>query len=62
MSDAAVAITSTAKPGIMCAAVTKTQVGVYSEALSQLGCDMENIIDEESDPGLGNGGLRRLAS
>ena len=34
----------------------------YSEALSQLGYDMENIIDEESDPGLGNGGLGRLAS
>lgn len=31
-------------------------------ALSQLGYDMEKIIDEEKDPGLGNGGLGRLAS
>ena len=34
----------------------------YAEALSQLGYDMENIVREEGDPGLGNGGLGRLAS
>lgn len=40
-------------------------LGLYepvSQALNELGLDLENLIDEENDPGLGNGGLGRLAS
>jgi starch phosphorylase len=36
--------------------------GAYAEALRQLGYDMEDIIAEEKEPALGNGGLGRLAS
>lgn len=36
--------------------------GEYGEALSQLGYSMEEIIAEEKEPALGNGGLGRLAS
>jgi starch phosphorylase len=35
---------------------------VAREALSSLGLDLERIMDEEADPGLGNGGLGRLAA
>ncbi len=34
----------------------------YSLALEELGCDIKDIIDEEAEPGLGNGGLGRLAA
>ena len=40
-------------------------MGVYDEtkqALDEMGLDLEELIDEESDPGLGNGGLGRLAA
>lgn len=34
----------------------------FSEALKGLGFEMENLATEERDPGLGNGGLGRLAA
>ncbi|KGQ70525.1 glycogen phosphorylase [Chelonobacter oris] len=40
-------------------------VGIYDivhEALEQLGLDLEDVIEKEVDPGLGNGGLGRLAA
>lgn len=40
-------------------------LGIYSDvraALDQMGLDLEELIDEENDPGLGNGGLGRLAA
>ncbi len=40
-------------------------LGIYDEvktALDQMGFDLEDLIDEENDPGLGNGGLGRLAA
>ena len=36
--------------------------GAYAEALSQLGYDLEDIMQQEKEPALGNGGLGRLAS
>ena len=35
---------------------------VAAEALADMGLDLDRIIDEEPDPGLGNGGLGRLAA
>lgn len=35
---------------------------ITREALRELGYDLEAILDEEEEPGLGNGGLGRLAS
>jgi len=40
-------------------------LGVYDEvnnALEEMGLSLEELIDEENDPGLGNGGLGRLAA
>lgn len=40
-------------------------LGVYKEAaqaLSELGIDIQEVLAEERDPGLGNGGLGRLAA
>lgn len=34
----------------------------YNESISNLGFKMEDILDEERDAGLGNGGLGRLAA
>ncbi len=38
------------------------QESQYKEALEDLGYSIEEIYDEENDPGLGNGGLGRLAA
>jgi starch phosphorylase len=32
------------------------------QALSELGCNLDDLIEQEEEPGLGNGGLGRLAS
>ncbi|HHL4069272.1 TPA: glycogen phosphorylase [Klebsiella pneumoniae] len=40
-------------------------LGIYddvSSALAEMGLDLEELIAEENDPGLGNGGLGRLAA
>ena len=40
-------------------------LGIYDDvktALEEMGLDPEELIDEENDPGLGNGGLGRLAA
>lgn len=40
-------------------------LGIYEEvrsALEAMGLELEELIDEENDPGLGNGGLGRLAA
>ncbi|ABQ28004.1 glycogen/starch/alpha-glucan phosphorylase [Geotalea uraniireducens] len=40
-------------------------LGIYDEtrqAMEQLGYNLEELIDQETEPGLGNGGLGRLAS
>ena len=40
-------------------------LGIYEqvrEALNRLGLDLEDLMEQEEDPGLGNGGLGRLAA
>ncbi|MFN5516473.1 MAG: glycogen/starch/alpha-glucan family phosphorylase, partial [Cyanobacteriota bacterium] len=40
-------------------------LGIYedvAEAMAELGLDLDEIIEQEPDPGLGNGGLGRLAA
>lgn len=36
--------------------------GVVKKALMKLGMNLESVYDQEKDPGLGNGGLGRLAA
>lgn len=36
--------------------------GEYGKALKQLGYEMEQVVDQERDAALGNGGLGRLAA
>jgi glycogen phosphorylase len=36
--------------------------GNYAEAMTRIGFDLEQLVDRESDAGLGNGGLGRLAA
>ena len=36
--------------------------GVAADVMTELGLDLERIVDQEPDPGLGNGGLGRLAA
>ncbi|MCQ2609701.1 MAG: glycogen/starch/alpha-glucan phosphorylase, partial [Lachnospiraceae bacterium] len=35
---------------------------IVKEGLSDIGCDLDRLLDMEKDPGLGNGGLGRLAA
>ncbi len=42
--------------------INLNQYKVVQEALSDLGLDLDSIEDAEHDPGLGNGGLGRLAA
>ena len=39
-----------------------TSTKEYTEALSELGIDIQDVLKEEPEPGLGNGGLGRLAA
>ena len=36
--------------------------GVAADVMTELGLDLDRIVDQEPDPGLGNGGLGRLAA
>ena len=45
-----------------CNMLNLVSTDVYREALSELGIDIDSILKEEPEPGLGNGGLGRLAA
>ena len=47
---------------MLCNALNLCSSEVYAEALRELGVDWRRIIREEPEPGLGNGGLGRLAA
>ena len=45
-----------------CNMLNLVSTDVYREALSELGISMDDVLKEEPEPGLGNGGLGRLAA
>ena len=45
-----------------CNMLNLVSTDAYREALSELGIDLKDILKEEPEPGLGNGGLGRLAA
>ena len=45
-----------------CNMLNLVSTDVYREALSELGINMDDVLKEEPEPGLGNGGLGRLAA
>ncbi len=45
-----------------CNMLNLVSTDVYRQALSELGIDIDSILKEEPEPGLGNGGLGRLAA
>ena len=45
-----------------CNMLNLVSTDVYREALSELGINMDDVLREEPEPGLGNGGLGRLAA
>ena len=47
---------------LYCNMLNLVSTDVYKQALTELGIDIETILKEENDPGLGNGGLGRLAA
>ena len=47
---------------LYCNMLNLVSTDVYKQALAELGINVEEILKEEADPGLGNGGLGRLAA
>jgi starch phosphorylase len=47
---------------LYCNMLNLCSTGVYREALADLGVALDDILREEPEPGLGNGGLGRLAA
>lgn len=45
-----------------CNMLNLVSTDVYRQALSELGIDIDTVLKEEPEPGLGNGGLGRLAA
>ncbi len=47
---------------LYCNMLNLVSTDVYKQALSELGFDISDLLKEEPEPGLGNGGLGRLAA
>ncbi len=47
---------------LYCNMLNLVSTQVYKDALSELGIPLESVLKEEPEPGLGNGGLGRLAA
>ena len=47
---------------LMCNALNLCSTDAYMDAMKELGIDWRKIVKEEPEPGLGNGGLGRLAA
>ena len=47
---------------LYCNMLNLVSTDVYKEALKELGVNIDEVLVEEPDPGLGNGGLGRLAA
>ena len=47
---------------LYCNMLNLVSTDVYKQALSELGFDINDLLKEEPEPGLGNGGLGRLAA